>query len=103
MIQLLAPDGTRTPHDELDAALAREPASPEVALRRGLFFLNTGKLADAERETRRALDARPEDPRMLLARVRVLEERAQGAGSGVPADLVARLARKAITAEQLAN
>jgi tetratricopeptide (TPR) repeat protein len=85
---------------QLDAALASDPASPEVHHLRGLFFLVERQLDDADRELAAALGARGDDPRYLLANLMLARARAPQKPGEVRA-LTDRLARVAHTATEL--
>jgi hypothetical protein len=66
---------------QLDAC---EPGAPEVHYRRAIFFIHQSTIDDAARDLDAALAARPDDPRVLLARVAWYERRTKIAGPTSP-------------------
>jgi tetratricopeptide (TPR) repeat protein len=84
---------------DLEEATRRDPGASEARYVRGKLYLDTGREEDAARELDAALEARPDEPRYLYARLLV--------GARLPAPdekagaLVDRLARAARSAAQL--
>lgn len=86
---------------DLDAALASDPASPEVHFLRGLFAFRQKKTGEAEQELGRALAARPEDPKYLLALASTI--RGEVPINQLPPDAVTRLAALLVRLSKVAK
>ncbi|APR76074.1 Hypothetical protein A7982_01421 [Minicystis rosea] len=86
--------------EHLDAALAGDPSSPEVHYWRALFFVRQSRFEDAQPEIAAALAAKPEEPRYLLAALKLALARGSRATPEAQA-LVQRLAQVARTATEL--
>ena len=98
--------------EQFAKALASEPRSAEVRFARAVKYLRSQRLADARREIGLALEIAPDEPRFLLVRLAcagIVEARVdndQGASvafSQEDSEIVARLARVARTAPELAS
>ncbi|HEY8039236.1 MAG TPA: hypothetical protein VIF15_05550 [Polyangiaceae bacterium] len=92
-------EGTREVQAQLDAALARAPASPEVAYWRGCFELGQWRAGAARELFQAALAQEPDNPRYLYA---MLMARLRGGGhQATVLSLLDRLERVARSADEL--
>jgi hypothetical protein len=82
---------------QLDEALVSEPSSPEVRYARAVRAIYAKDFGAADREISAALDARPEEPRYLCAKVLA----SRRSGREPPRELSERLAHTATSATQL--
>lgn len=90
----------------LEEAVAENPKSPEVRFHRGVFYAQEKQFDKSVAELDIALGARPDDPRYLLARINLYELQAKENKTApdaapVPADIIERLARVAVSPAQL--
>ncbi|MFO0756993.1 MAG: hypothetical protein U0359_10895 [Byssovorax sp.] len=94
-------------HGELDLALAHEPSSIEVRLRRALVLAAERRFEGAEADIGAVLAARPYDPRVLLGRLSIFAEESPLVYKCGQADpkvdaVVDRLSRVAVTGVEFA-
>jgi tetratricopeptide (TPR) repeat protein len=99
-------DGLARVEEQLNAALADDPRSPDVRRHRAAFFMFRKDFDAAKSDLDAALVEAPTDPRTLLALVSWHRQRVAGATRElehdvVPVEIIERLAQSATTAPQL--